>query len=202
LGFPSRRRPDAGELAMDLARHHAYEPSPNGDRSASRALLVKWNSLHAVRTGLGAAATLIIPVGARVDWLRLKGVTIFYAAKSRSLSHSGNLASRRSDLAAFRNSSPNSFIFLAAARSMHARAIAKQRFAFSRKYRWSSMGASLIVAIPTWVKETMVRRFLTINLKMHIGIRPRRFSNSKPVGSKPASTNAKGRRDWPTALSR
>ena len=26
--------------------------------SASRALLVKWNSLHAVRTGLGAAATL------------------------------------------------------------------------------------------------------------------------------------------------
>ena len=26
--------------------------------SASRALLVKWNGLHAVRTGLGAAATL------------------------------------------------------------------------------------------------------------------------------------------------
>jgi hypothetical protein len=26
--------------------------------SASRALLVKWNSLHAVRTGLGAAATI------------------------------------------------------------------------------------------------------------------------------------------------
>src|ERR1700729_319580 len=62
-GFPSRRPSDAGELAMDLVRHHADEPNPNGDRttiggSASRALLVKWNSLHAVRTGLGAAATL------------------------------------------------------------------------------------------------------------------------------------------------
>src|ERR1700722_15236894 len=34
--------------------------------SASRALLVKWNSLHAVRTGLGAAANPIIPVGAGV----------------------------------------------------------------------------------------------------------------------------------------
>ena len=33
LGIPSRRRPNAGELAMDLPRHHADEPSPNGDRS-------------------------------------------------------------------------------------------------------------------------------------------------------------------------
>jgi hypothetical protein len=34
--------------------------------SASRALLVKWNSLHAVRTGLGACSDAIIPVGAGV----------------------------------------------------------------------------------------------------------------------------------------
>jgi hypothetical protein len=33
LGFPSRRRPDAGELAMDLASHDADKPCPNGDRS-------------------------------------------------------------------------------------------------------------------------------------------------------------------------
>jgi hypothetical protein len=34
----------------------ATDPTSAG--SASRALLVKWNRLHAVRTGLGAAATL------------------------------------------------------------------------------------------------------------------------------------------------
>ena len=32
-GFPSRRRSDAGELAMDLVRHHADKPNPNGDRT-------------------------------------------------------------------------------------------------------------------------------------------------------------------------
>src|SRR5205807_9143622 len=47
-----------------------------------------------------------------------RGALCVYAAKSRSPSENGSLASRRSDLAIFRNSLPNSFIFLAAARSM------------------------------------------------------------------------------------
>jgi hypothetical protein len=56
------------------------------------------------------------------SWL---GQDAFYAAKSRSLRPSGNLALLRLCSAALlRNSSPNLFIFLAASRSMHVWPIA------------------------------------------------------------------------------
>ena len=70
-GLPSRRRPDASELAMDPARHHADEPSPDGDRSdigrkrfARTAGEMERPSCRTDRPG--SRSDPIIPVGAAI----------------------------------------------------------------------------------------------------------------------------------------
>ena len=74
-GFPSRRRSDAGELAMDLVRHHADEPNSNGDRTTigrkrlpSAASKMEQPSCGTDRPG--SCSDPILPLGAGVGKLR------------------------------------------------------------------------------------------------------------------------------------
>ena len=58
-----RRHRDDRALAMDADRHQARQRRAAGDRARqagphTRALIVKWGALHAVRTALGALATV------------------------------------------------------------------------------------------------------------------------------------------------
>jgi hypothetical protein len=70
-GFPSRRRSDAGELAMDLVRHHADKPNPNGDRTTigRKRLPRTAGKMEQPSCGTdrpGSCSDAIIPVGAGV----------------------------------------------------------------------------------------------------------------------------------------
>jgi hypothetical protein len=70
-GFPSRRRSDADELAMDLVRHHADEPNPNGDRTTigRKRLPRTAGKMEQPSCGTdrpGSCSDAIIPVGAGV----------------------------------------------------------------------------------------------------------------------------------------
>ena len=71
FGFPSRRPSDAGELAMDLVRHHADEPNPNGDRTTigRKRLPRTAGKMEQPSCGTdrpGSCSDAIIPVGAGV----------------------------------------------------------------------------------------------------------------------------------------
>ena len=84
LGFPSRCGPDAGELAMDLARRYADEPSPNGYRSriGRKRLPRAADKMEQPSCGTdwpGNSSDVGVPVGAGLDRPRLS-----WPYKSRS----------------------------------------------------------------------------------------------------------------------
>jgi hypothetical protein len=84
LAFPSRCGPDAGELAMDLARRYADEPSPNGYRSriGRKRLPRAADKMEQPSCGTdwpGNSSDVGVPVGAGLDRPRLS-----WPYKSRS----------------------------------------------------------------------------------------------------------------------